>query len=327
MANITVYSVDEYKDEYNKIFAGVYNDFKSRAFSDYKFELTPLEYDDFINSVKENLVSCLILFEQDVPTGFLAYTTVISESLELNIIHIVGDENSVQKRCVLMQKFLDINADIIAKKVVTYALLGKQEEIIPELPKFGFETVNQSVMKFDFKNSACISKLRETPLLRLNNGFRTVNWDDKYFNPVCNLVLNSFKDMSDAKFDPRFTSMNGVKDIVAKIITGLYGEFLPQETKILLYHDEPVGVCFANLTNSEIANVPIVAVKEKYRGKSYGVYLLKSVVTDVYSTVMNCTRNLSELNASCDTDNLSAYKMYQAVGFEELYSYKQSYKG
>ena len=326
MANINVYTFDSYKEEYNKIFAGVYNDFKQKAYVDYKFELAPLEYCDFVKSIEENLVQCIILFEQNVPTGFLTYTTVISESLELNLIHVMGDENSIQKRCLLMQKFLEENVDLISKKVVTYPVLGKQEEIVPELSKFGFTTVNQSVMRFDFQNPEYIRQLREKPLPRLNNGFSTVSWDDKYFNNAVITVHEAFRKMSDAKFDPRFSSKEGTKDIIAKIVAGVYGEFLPNETKILLYKEKPIGFCFANLTNNSIANVPLVAVKENYRGKSYGIYLLKSVVTDVYQRVMNGERQLTEINASCDSDFAPAYKMYQSVGFEELYSYKQAYR-
>ena len=51
MANINVYTFDFYKDEYNKIFAGVYNDFRQKAVSDYKFELEPLDYNDFVKSI------------------------------------------------------------------------------------------------------------------------------------------------------------------------------------------------------------------------------------------------------------------------------------
>ena len=326
MANINVYTFDFYRDEYNKIFAGVYNDFRQKAVSDYKFELEPLEYNDFIKSIEEELIKCIILFEQDVPTGFLTYTTVISESLELNIIHVVGDENSVSKRCLLMQKFLEENEELLPKRVVTYAVLGKQEEIVPELSKFGFTTVNQSVMRFDFQDENAVNTLREKSLPRLNNGFTISSWDNKYFNSAAELVHNSFKKMSDAKFDPRFASLNGTKDIIAKITTSLYGEFLPQETKLLLYRNKLAGLCFANLTNSSIANVPLVAVKENLRGKSYGVYLLQSVLSDVYHSVMNGQRQLTEINASCDSDFKPAYKMYQAVGFTESYSYKQAYR-
>ncbi len=324
MANITVYQFDNFSEKYIGVFAGVYNDFRQKAAIDYNFELEPLIYEDFIKSVNEGLIKCIILFEQDIPTGFLTYTTVISYSLELNIIHILGDENTLQKRCLLLQKFLEENINLIHQKVVTYAVLGKQEEIVGELPKFGFTVVNQSVMKFDFQNAG--STLSNSALPRLKNGFRLTSWNDKYFNSVAEIIHNAFKNSSDSKFDPRFLSVNGCQDIVLKIVNGIYGEFLKDETKILLYKEKPVGICFANLTNSSIANVPIVAIKENLRGKSLGIYLLKSVVTDVWNAVLNGNRILSEINATCDSSYLPALKMYQAVGFNEEYSYKQSFK-
>ncbi len=324
MANITVYQFDNFSEKYTGVFAGVYNDFRQKAATDYNFELEPLAYEDFVKSVNDGLIKCIILFEQDVPTGFLTYTTVISYSLELNIIHVLGDDNSMQKRCLLLQKFLEENAELLSQKVVTYAVLGKQEEIVNELPKFGFTIVNQSVMKFDFQNAG--ATLSQSALPRLKNGFRLTSWNDKYFNAVVEIIHSSFKDASDAKFDPRFRSTSGCQDIVFKIVGGIYGEFLKEETKILLYKEKPVGICFANLTNSSIANVPLVAVKENLRGKALGVYLLKTVVTDVWNSVLNGKRVLSELNATCDSNYLPAYKMYQAVGFVEEYSYKQSFR-
>ena len=324
MANITVYQFDNFSEKYIGVFAGVYNDFRQKAVSDYNFELEPLVYEDFVKSVNEGLIKCIILFEQDVPTGFLTYTTVISYSLELNIIHVLGDDNSMQKRCLLLQKFLEENAELLPQKVVTYAVLGKQDEITDELPKFGFTIVNQSVMKFDFQNAG--STLSQTPLPRLKNGFRLTTWNDRYFSQIVDIIHNSFKTSNDARFDPRFLSVNGCQDIIFKIVGGIYGEFLKDETKILLYKEKPVGICFANLTNSSIANVPLVAVKENLRGKALGIYLLKSVVADVWNSVLNGKRVLSELNATCDSSYAPAYKMYQAVGFNEEYSYKQAFR-
>ena len=61
-----------------KFFTGVYNDFKSKAVSDYGFELEPLEYLDFVKAIDEGLIKCISLLENDIPTGFLAYATSIS---------------------------------------------------------------------------------------------------------------------------------------------------------------------------------------------------------------------------------------------------------
>ena len=98
MTQTLQYNVQEYSDEQKNIFMGLYNDFKTKAYSEYKFELEPLDYDDFTASVNEGLIKCLILFEDSIPTAFMVYTTEISEALELNIIHCIGDENRNSKR-------------------------------------------------------------------------------------------------------------------------------------------------------------------------------------------------------------------------------------
>ena len=326
MADLTIYTFDEYKDEYNKIFAGVYNDFKTRATTDYKFELAPLEYDEFIKSVNSNLVKCIILFEQEIPTGFLSYTTLITEAVELNLIHVIQGENTAEKRCALLEKFLYEIKDIKGSRIISYPILGIQEEILPHLNKYDFMTVNQSVMSFNLDDINVVNSLCNERLKPLNHGFKIQNWNYSYFDSIVKLVNESFKDKSDAKFDSRFLTFDGTSDIILKITEGVYGKFLPEETKILTYNNKVAGVCFANLTNSSIANVPIVAVNKKYRGKSLGKYLLKTVVTEISRLVITGKMTLSEINASCDSDNKPAYNMYLGVGFKENYSYKHAYK-
>ena len=44
----TNYKVELLDSSVFKIFKGVYNDFRSKAVSEYKFELEPLEYEEFL---------------------------------------------------------------------------------------------------------------------------------------------------------------------------------------------------------------------------------------------------------------------------------------
>ena len=156
MANITLYKVESYNSNYFRIFSGVYNDFKSNAVSDYNFELEPLSYPNFIKSIEDGLLQCLILFEDDIPTGFLVYTTLISESLELNIIHCIGNENLNAKRKVLMDKFIEQNKILMREKVVTYPMLGKQSSFAEDIKTFGFKIVNTAVMGFNLTDISAI---------------------------------------------------------------------------------------------------------------------------------------------------------------------------
>ena len=326
MANILIYTVEEYDDKYFKIFSGVYNDFKNRAFSDYMFELSPLEYDDFIRYINEGLLKCIILFEDNIPTAFLAYTTVISESIELNIIHSISTENINHKRKLLLDKFLEINNHEMTKKVVTYPLLGTQADFEEEILNYGFEVVHHSVMKFPMNNIGNIKTLSKLELQELPEQFRISDWDQAFFDKAVEIIHNSFKNASDAYFDTRFKSITGTTDIIEKITTGVYGNFLEHETKMLLCKNKLIGICFANLTNSQIANIPLIAISSKYRSRGFSEILLKSCIENIINSAMNGAWGLIEVNASVDNANKSAVKMYKSIGFTESYTYPQAYR-
>ena len=325
MANITIYKVEPYNSAYQRIFSGVYNDFKKNATSDYNFELAPLEYEPFIKSVEDGLLNCLILFEDDIPTGFLVYTTIISESLELNIIHCIGSENINAKRKLLLEKFIELNKHLMREKVVTYPMLGKQASFATEIADFGFKTVNTSVMVFNLNDITAINKTKEVYVPKLPHDYSITNWKTVYFKDAADVIHQAFKESSDALFDSRFTTVKGCKDIVEKITDNIYGQFLPSITKVLLYKKRPVGFCFANMTNDKIANVPIVAILKKHRNYGFGKILLKQLVDNLLTSAITGGWALKELNASCDSDNVAAVNMYNAIGFTEQYTYPQAY--
>ncbi len=321
MANLTIYKAESYNSNYYTIFSGVYNDFKANAKNDYNFELQPLSYDNFIKSIENGLLNCLILFEDNIPTGFLAYTTLISESIELNIIHCIGNENLNAKRKVLLDKFLEINKHIMKERVVTYPMLGKQAPFSDDIQNFGFKIVNTAVM--GIKSEEIL--MRQFQTIQIPDDYSITNWDNKYFKDAAEIIRNSFKDSSDALFDTRFTSVNGCKDILEKIIQNIYGTFLPEITKTLLYKHKPVGFCFANLTNDKIANIPIAAIMKKHRNKGLSKILINSLLQDLKNQLEAKKLLLTEINASCDADNISAYKMYESAGFTREYTYPQAY--
>lgn len=326
MANITIYKVESYNQNYFRIFSGVYNDFKVNAAKDYNFELEPLAYPNFIKSIEDGLLKCLILFEDDIPTGFLVYTTLISEAIELNIIHCIGDENTNAKRKLLLEKFLEETSDLMKEKIVTYPMLGKQGAFVQDIQEFGFKIVNTSVMGYNLSDITAINKTKEITIPKLPNDYSISNWKTTYFKEAADVMHQAFKESSDALFDSRFTTVKGCRDILEKITENVYGQFLPGITKVLLYKKHPVGICFANLTNDSIANIPIAAILKKHRNYGFGKILLKQLVDNLLVSAISGGWNLKELNVSCDSDNFPAVKMYNSVGFIEEYSYPQAYR-
>ena len=53
--------------------------------------------------------------------------------------------------------------------------------------------------------------------------------------------------------------------------------------------------------------------------------MLKQLVDNLLTSAITGGWPLKELNASCDSDNSAAVKMYTFVGFSEEYTYPQAY--
>ena len=298
-----------------KGFAPVYEDFRTRAISEYSFELEPLGFEDFTESVEKNLIECLVLFEETIPVAFLVYTTAISEAIELNIIHSFKMENIQERSMYLVRKFLELTKAERADKIVCYPMLGAQKDLIADIALYGFKLCGT--------NSREILKMLELP--ELSPDYELVEWNNKYFDDAVEVVQEGFENSADALFDPRFKSIEGTKDIITKIVENIYAEFLPEATSIILYKGEAVGFCFMNLTGGSIANIPIVSIKKDFQGKGLSKYMLKKSVEKLLSWADNGEKPIVEVNTTTETNNFQALKMYRNIGFKEDYNYPQSY--
>ncbi len=308
-----------------KGFRPVYEDFRNRAVCDYNFELEPLSFDDFIDSVKKELIKCIILTEDGIPTAFLIYTVMISEAVELNIIHSFNMENFLVRSKYLIEEFLKETQQARKDKVVCYPMLGAQKTLIGEIARFGFKFVGIAVLRFLMNGTNSIEILRMTHLRNLPSCYKVIPWDEKYFDEAVNIVQEAFETSADALFDPRFKTLEGTFDILTKIIKDVYAEFLPEATSILMCDNNPVGFCFMNLTGGQIVNIPIVAIKKEHQGRGLSKLMLKHSIDKVISWVENAEKPISEINTCTETNNFQALKMYRHLGFKEDYSYPQSY--
>ncbi len=319
------YKVENLTKEKSLFFKGVYADFVSNAVSDYKFELPPLPFDEFVEAVENNLIKCLVLYENEFPTAFLVYTTAISESVELNMIHCLGNEDLIEKRRCLIEKFLEQTKEDRKKSVVCYPMMGSQGDFTGDIAHFGFRFVGLAVLRFLFNDEQSNLVYDKSELSHLGYHIRVAGWDNSYRKEAIKVIHNNFKETSDALFDTRFRSMQGTEDIIDKIIDGIYGEFLPEATSVLLHLERPVGFAFTNVTGGKIANIPLVAINKDFRGKGYSEHLLKRSLGVIKTSLKKGECDFSEINVTTETDNYSALKMYRSVGFKEDYSYTQAY--
>ncbi len=313
------------EEKYFRVFQGAYNDFRFRAKTDYKFEIDPLSYEDFIDAFKKNLINCVILLEDSIPTGFLAYTTVPEGVIELFIIHCLGAEDINNKRKCLFEMFMDLTRPKRKHSLVSYAMLGVQESFKPIVAQYGFSFIDTGVVVFDVNNKQFIKELSLFNFLELPIGYKLTPYRDIYYDELANAIYNSFLDSSDVNFDYRFGTIEGCADITNKITTSVYGRFLPQASKILLYENKIVGFCLANVTIDGIVNLPLIGIIKDHRGQKLSLPLIKATVSDIIKLCQSGIIELNELNASLDLNYQSAHKMYEAAGFIPSYKYPQAY--
>lgn len=308
-----------------KAFATVYNDFRDRAVTEYNFELEPLDFEGFTDAVEKNLIDCLVLYDNTIPVAFLVYTTAISEAIELNIIHSFKMENMVERAMYLIKKFLELTKAERLDKVVCYPMLGSQKNLIGDIARYGFKFVGIAVLRFMMAGTNSREILKTTQLSQLDNEYRLVDWQDKYFEDAVEVVQEGFETSADALFDPRFKTVEGTRDIISKIVKNIYAEFLPEATTVMLYNNIPVGFCFMNLTGGRIANIPIVSIRKEHQGKGLSKHMLKKSVEKLIEMADNGIKPITEVNTTTETNNFQALKMYRHLGFKEDYNYPQSY--
>lgn len=321
----TNYEVELLNGSTFKIFKGVYNDFKSKAVSEYKFELEPLPYEEFIGAVENDYLKCIVLKENLIPTAFLVYTTSISESIELNLVHCLGTEDEVTKIKLLVEKFLELTEADRQQKVVSYPMIGHQSVFTADIAKYGFKFVGLAVLRFIMGNASSERILENMKLPEKDDAYKIVSYTDSYRDDAIRIIHDSFKDTSDAMYDTRFKSIEGTADIINKIVENIYGEFLPDATSVLLYNDTPCGIVFANVTGGKIANVPLVAIEKNHRGHGLSELLLNRTVKTIVDWTKLGKREFSEVNVTTETNNYKALKMYRKIGFREDFCYPQAY--
>ena len=311
--------------EYYGSFEGLYEDFRQNAMSEYKFELEPLKYKSFIESFQNKLIKCIIYTENNIPKAFLMYTTAISESIELNIIHSENFEDIENRSIELLKFFKSEVKPYRYDKVVCYPMLGQQAKLVGKFAPLGFKFVGIAVFKFIPYDKSSRQILCNCLGKELPNDYSIKHWDNNYMDSAVRVIHEAFENSSDALFDTRFKSLDGTYDILNKIVTNIYADFLPEQTSVLFYKNKPIGFCFANITSGRIVNIPIVGIAKSHQGKGLSKFLLADSLSSVCRLIIDKRIPISEINTNTETNNYPALKMYRHIGFREDYSYPQAY--
>ncbi len=320
-----MYNTEVLSEKYFKIFMGAYNDFRVNCRENYRFELDPLNYDDFLEFFNKGIIKCIILLEGAIPTAFLAYSEAQKDAIELYVIHCLGNENILEKKKLLLEKFLKETELKRETSLVSYPMLGFQDDFKEEIKNYGFEFVNLAVLDFPITNKKETRNLEKIRFTDLPIGYKIVQYRDIFKEELAGCIFESFKNTTDINFDPRFATLEGALDITKKITEEIYGKFLSSASRVLLFENEVVGFCFANITGVHIANIPLVGIIPEHRGLGLSEVMLKQAVEEIIKMNKQGIINVDELNVSTDYDNTPAVKMYKQMGFNITYTYPQAF--
>lgn len=290
----------------------LYNRFMETALKDYGFESEPLNFDSFKNSIIKNINRGFLLKNGEETSGFLIYTDNLTDAIELTLV--LSDTAEGEK--TLLTNFTEYIKTNFKNKVISYPLLSNNRKIEESLTNLNYRFVEESILEtkkfYEFNPN-------------LPDTYELTVWNEKFLTPVTKIVQSTFSKSQDANFDPRFLTFAGCKKILQQITLGILGDFLPDITSVILYKNEPVGVCFVNLTNEQTANIPLLAVNEQYQHKKFGQILVKNSISKLYNEIKNKNLPVNKINVTCNGDNISAMKTYTNSGFVKSEEYKHFY--
>lgn len=326
MANIRIYNVENVTTSHKNVMFNIYQDFFNKSKVDYAFESEPVDFYKFFECIESRLLKSIVLLESGQPIAFLIYTMMANYCVEINLIHMFNFDDCQNKIELLVNKLLKNLKEDRIKKTISYPLIGLQKEYFEVFRALNFESIENSIYVYPFneENEDKIHKASHYEP-QLKEGFRIDVWNNDYFSQVVKILNVCFSVEKDALYDSRYKTEVGTRDILNKIIDSEYGIFLPNQCSILLDNEKVIGVCLANLTTYEIANIPQVAILPQYRGNKYGTMLVKNTLSKIAKAHIHRVLNLKELNVTSIANHNCALDMYIENGFELACTYNQLY--
>lgn len=310
-----------------------YSRFSARAQTDYRWDTPAIAWDLFEFSLYKGMIEGYMLLDTSRPgkdpvAGFCLYKLEPHGAVEINAIHLEPGVAPKSALDALMKRLLK---DLLARdgwEVISYALLGCQENLVQTLPWYGFRPMGQSIVKFDMLDPICSQVFKKQQALpEIATGFRLMPWEDRWADPVASVIYEAFHTKSDALWDPRFRTVEGGREVVRLIMENEMGTHLKTCTTVLMREadDQPVGFCFLLQTDVTVGNIPLIGLLPEVAGKGLGNHLIRQTMHRCIHQILEGRIGMAEINATLDTDNHAAIQMYRRFGFLETYNYPHAY--
>jgi ribosomal protein S18 acetylase RimI-like enzyme len=288
--------------------------------------LEPIDFEILVNALgKGGIFGAWVedtTYEE--PVAFMLYCLEEHKAIEVNVIYAECDDHkTICDR--FMKQFLTDIRDLNGWEVVSYPMMGNQEAYLRTITWYGFKASGQAIVNFDFLDSIALQIFQQQQLPALPPGYRLDTWKPEYGGATAENVFAAFEHSADAKWDPRFRTLYGAKSVVALVTGGIMGTHLPNCTAVLLKNDKPVGFCFIIQPDKTTGNIPLIGVHPDEKKQGFGKHLLQFAISNCIQEMLAGHINILGVNATMNTDNISAIKMYRRMGFKEEYNYPHVY--
>ncbi|MEW5820603.1 MAG: hypothetical protein AB1782_10465 [Cyanobacteriota bacterium] len=303
----------------------IYNEFKGLANDYYKIETSPLEYEQFKRGIELKVLKGFYATFEDEPIAFVFYVIEEHRSIEINILHVTEEFRNEDVEMELLEALTEEAKSIPNWDVISYPMLGGQSKFVHKMSHLGFKLVGQAIVRFNLTDVISPQIVGKLQLSEMPEGWTIDTWKPEYQEGVAKVIYESFSTAPDALFDPRFRTLEGSRKVVGMLADSTIGEFQPQCTSVLLHEGEPKGVCFGNLTTQTIGNIPLIGLMPEAQGKKLSLHLIKNTIMNFIRDVIDAKLDCMEINATVETDNFPALKMYRKIGFREDYNYPHAY--
>jgi ribosomal protein S18 acetylase RimI-like enzyme len=277
--------------------------------------------------VRQGLLDGYIIDASDEPdpVGFMLYRLEEHRAIEVNLVYFRPGLNPKVPMDALFRRFIVDIREMPGWDVVSFAMLGAQEEMIRTIGWYGFKPVGQAIVRFSLVDPLVLQILKNQPAKPLPKGFKLDSWRPEYAGAVAESIHEAFQGATDALWDPRFRSLLGCRRVVGMLTSHMMGDFLPQCTAVLLHQKIPVGFCFLVTPDTLSGNIPLIGVRPKYKSSGFGNALLRFSLEQAIQQILRGKLTITEISATLDTDNWPAIRMYRRHGFQEDYNYPHVY--